>query len=183
MVQKLCSWIFYKVLGFSVEETIEKPNKYIIALAPHTSNWDFVIGQLFSCATGHKAGFLMKKEWFFWPLGGLWRRMGGIPVYRDKSTSMTDAIAQAAKEADTFCLCITPEGTRKLQPKWKNGFYYIALKADIPILLYGLDYKRRLISCTRMVKPTGDIEKEMPEIKRYFGAFTGRHPHLFTTGL
>ncbi len=183
MLKKLCGWILFKVMGFSVEDTIEKPKKYIIALAPHTSNWDFVLGQLYCCATGLRIQFLMKKEWFWGPLGPLMRRLGGIPVNRSKHTSLTDQIATAAKDADTFRLCITPEGTRKLQPQWKNGFYYIALKADIPILLFGLDYKRRLLCCTKMVQPTGDLEHELPEIKRYFENFTGRHPKQFTTGL
>lgn len=183
MLGKLCGWILYKVLGFTVEETIEKPNKYIIALAPHTSNWDFILGQLYACATAHHAHFLMKKEWFWGPLGPVMRSLGGIPVRRDKSTSMTDQIAEIARRRETFCLCITPEGTRKLQPDWKKGFYYIALKAEIPILLYGLDYKKKRIVCTKSVMPTGDIDRELPEIKRYFEQFTARHPKKFTTGL
>ncbi len=183
MLKTLCSWFLFKVLGFNVEETIEKPKKYIIALAPHTSNWDFVIGELFCGATGVRVQFLMKREWFWGPFGPLMRHLGGIPVNRDKKTSLTDQIAKHAREAETFCMCITPEGTRKLQPQWKNGFYYIALKADIPILLYGLDYKRRLLKCSKMVRPTGDLEHELPEIKRYFEEFTGRHPEQFTTGL
>ena len=183
MLRKLCGRILFNLLGFTVEETIAKPNKYIIALAPHTSNWDFIIGQLFACATGQRSHFLMKKEWFRGPLGPLMRSLGGVPVHRDKSTSRTDQIAEIARTRDTFCLCITPEGTRKLQPTWKRGFYYIALKAKIPILLYGLDYKKKRIVCTKSVMPTGDIDRELPEIKRYFEQFTARHPKKFTTGL
>ena len=95
---------------------------------------------------------------------------------------MTDSLADAALKSNTFCLCITPEGTRSLNADWKKGFYYIALKAEIPILLYGLDYKRKLIQCTKSFVPTGDIDKEMKEIKSYFKTFTGKHPQLFTTG-
>lgn len=175
--------MLYKNLGFKENVTIERPNKYIIALAPHTSNWDFLIGQLYCRAQGFQCDFMMKKEWFFWPLGPIFRRMGGIPVFRSKQMSTTDQIANAAKERNQFHLCITPEGTRKLQPEWKKGFYYIALKADIPILLYGLDYERRLIECTKVFKPTGDIEKEMVEIKKYFNSYKGKKPEFFTTGL
>lgn len=91
----------------------------------------------------------------------------------------TDLLAQRAEEADEFRLCITPEGTRKPNREWKRGFYYIALKANIPILLYGLDYRRRLIKCTKMVVPTGDIDKDMLDIKQYFSEFKGRHPEKF----
>ena len=91
----------------------------------------------------------MKKEWFFWPLGPIFKSIGGIPVWRSKHNSMTENLAHAAKEAKKFHLCITPEGTRSANPDWKKGFYYIALNAQIPILLYGLDYKRKRIECTK----------------------------------
>ena len=124
----------------------------------------------------------MKKEWFFWPLGPIWRKLGGIPVWRDKKSSMTDRLAEVARKADKFSLCITPEGTRSLNPDWKLGFYFIAQKAGIPILLYGVDYERKLIECTRMIEPTGDVEGDMKEIKLYFKNFKGKNPELFTTG-
>lgn len=178
-----CRWVLYKRKGYRVEETVKRPRKYIIALAPHTSNWDFIIAVLFMGAERFQCGFLMKKEWFFWPLGLLFKRMGGIPVYRDKHNSVTDILAKQAMESESFHLCITPEGTRRRQPEWKRGFYYIALKANLPILLYGLDYKRRLIQCTKQIIPTGDIDAQMHEIKAYFESFTGKHPKQFTTGL
>lgn len=128
------------------------------------------------------SGFLMKREWFFWPLGPIWRKLGGIPVWRDKKSSMTDNLAELARKADTFSICITPEGTRSLNPDWKKGFYFIAQKASIPILLYGVDYERKLIECTRMIEPTGDVEADMKEIKLYFKNFKGKNPELFTIG-
>ena len=134
MLRRICSWILYKRMGWTKEVTIAHPDKYIICLAPHTSNWDFLIGQLYSRAENIKSNFLMKKEWFFFPLGPIFRRMGGIPVWRSKHTSMTDNLAQTAMQYKSFKLCITPEGTRSLNPEWKKGFYYIALKAQIPIV-------------------------------------------------
>ena len=74
-------------MGWTKDVTIVHPSKYIICLAPHTSNWDFVLGQLYSGAEGWKIQFLMKKEWFFWPLGLLFRHLGGIPVYREGQPS------------------------------------------------------------------------------------------------
>ncbi len=182
MIQRICRWLLYKRMGWTVNVTVPHPSKYIICLAPHTSNWDFVIGLLYSRAEGMKTNFLMKKEWFFWPLGPWFRSLGGIPVYRSKHTRMTDSMAEAAMRADEFRLCITPEGTRSLNPDWKKGFYYIACKAQIPILLYGVDYGKRLIQCTESFVPTGDIDKEIHDIKSYFKPFKGKHPELFTTG-
>lgn len=182
MNYNLFRWLLYKRMGWRANVTVAHPDKYIICLAPHTSNWDFLVGQLYMRAEGMSVNFLMKKEWFFWPLGSLFRRMGGIPVWRTKKTSMTDNLASEAQKADTFHLCITPEGTRSLNPDWKKGFYFIALKAGIPILLYGLDYERRLIECTQMVVPTGDLDADMRQIKLYFKDYKGRKPENFTVG-
>ena len=125
MIQQISKYILYNLLGWKKTVTVDHPNKYIICIAPHTSNWDFLIGQLYAKAEGIKANFLMKKEWFFWPLGPMFKAMGGIPVWRSKNCSMTDNLAEQAKKMQTFHLCITPEGTRSLNPEWKKGAYYI----------------------------------------------------------
>ena len=179
MLKRLCNKILFGWLRFTETVTEPLPDKCIIALAPHTSNWDFIIGNLYSRATGFHSDFLMKKEWFFWPMGILMRRLGGIPVYRSKQMRSTDIIAERAKEARKFRLCITPEGTRKAQPEWKKGFYYIALKAEIPILLYGLDFEERRIVCTKTIIPNGDIDAQMQEIKDYYSNFKGLYPEKF----
>ena len=167
MIQKICYWILYKQLGWTKEVTVDIPEKYIICLAPHTSNWDLILGQLYAHAERIKSNFLMKKEWFFWPLG---------PIF------MTDILAEEAKKRDSFVLCITPEGTRSLNPDWKKGFYFIAQKAGLPILLYGIDYQKRHIQCTKTIIPSGDVEKDMREIKLYFKDFKGKKPEKFTIG-
>jgi 1-acyl-sn-glycerol-3-phosphate acyltransferase len=95
---------------------------------------------------------------------------------------MTDNLAETAKRVPSFRLCITPEGTRSANPEWKKGFYYIAQKAELPILLYGVDYERRLIECTKTIIPNGDIDQQMREIKTYFSKFKGKKPENFTTG-
>lgn len=182
MVKDICQWILYKYLGWKKDVTVDHPKKFIICLAPHTSNWDFLIGLLFSRAEGIKSNFLMKKEWFFWPLGPIFKKLGGVPVWRSKHTSMTDNLAETARKRETFGLCITPEGTRSLNPDWKKGFYFIALKAGIPILLYGVDYEKKLIQCTKVIIPSGDVEKDMREIKLYFKDFKGKKPEKFTIG-
>ena len=158
-LQRICKTILYKRMGWTTRIEVEHPAKYILCLAPHTSNWDFIIGLLFSRAENMKINFLMKKEWFFWPLGVWFRHLGGIPVNRG-----------------------TPEGTRKPVADWKKGFYFIALKAEIPILLYGLDFERKLIECKHIITPTGDVEADMKIIKTYFKDFKGKNPELFTVG-
>lgn len=182
MIKEFCNRLLFKHLKWTKHVTVEHPQKFIICLAPHTSNWDFVLGQLYMLSLGMKINFLMKKEWFFWPLGPIFKSMGGIPVYRSKHVKMTDALAQAAMKEPEFKLCVTPEGTRSLNPDWKKGFYYIALKAQIPILLYGVDYEKKLIECTHSFIPTGDIDREMREVKLYYKNYKGKFPEKFTIG-
>ena len=169
-------------MGWTTNITVDHPEKYILCLAPHTSNWDFIIGLLFSRAENMKINFLMKKEWFFWPLGVWFRHLGGIPVNRGKHTSMTDAMAETARREPNFRLCITPEGTRSLNTEWKKGFYFIAYKAEIPILLYAVDFNKRLIECTKVLVPSGDVEADMKIIKSYYKDYKGKNPALFSVG-
>lgn len=179
MWKKFCIWLLYKRMGWIKNVTISHPQKYIICLAPHTSNWDFVLGKLYSSAEGMRINFLMKKEWFVWPLGYFFRSLGGIPVYRSKRTSMTDNLAREARESQSFRLCITPEGTRSANSDWKRGFLVIARKANLPILLYGIDYKRKLIQCTQVYHAGEDIEGDLATIKEYYKGFEGKRPHNF----
>lgn len=182
MLKHICRWILYKRCKWTKNITVDCPDKFILCLAPHTSNWDFGLGQLYAKAEGLTIGFLMKKELFRWPFGNMFRRMGGIPVCRSRHTSLTDQLAAEAEKSDTFSLCITPEGTRSLNAEWKLGFYYIALKANIPILLYAADYEKKIIQCTKVIIPNGDIDCQLKEIKLYYKDFKGKRPENFTVG-
>ena len=154
----------------------------VICVAPHTSNWDFLIGKLYYTALGKNASFLMKKEWFIFPLGFFFRKIGGVPVDRSRKTSITDQMAHRFQQSDHFKLAVTPEGTRKRNPDWKKGFYYIALGAQIPIVLIGIDYEKKCIVADKYLMPSGDIEKDMRDIKLYFKNFKGKHPEKFDIG-
>lgn len=182
MKKAICRFIYYKLLGWKTRVSLPDCDKYIICVAPHTSNWDFVIGELFSGAVGLKSGFMMKKEWFFWPLGILFRHLGGIPVDRSRKTSLVEQTIETAKQSDTFHLAITPEGTRKRNPNWKKGFYYIALGADLPIILAAYDYREKCVTAEKVIRPSGDIDRDMREIKLYYKQFHGKNPELFDIG-
>lgn len=182
MKQQLCRFIYHHLLGWKTVVTVPFHEKCIICAAPHTSNWDLLIGKLFYGSLGRNASFMMKKEWFFFPLNLVFKAMGGIPVNRGKKNSLVDQMARRFAESKQFNLAITPEGTRKANSEWKKGFYYIALQARVPIMLFGIDYPSKTITCTRSLVPTGDIEKDMREIKLYFKQFRGRHPENFSVG-
>ncbi|HIZ06170.1 MAG TPA: acyltransferase, partial [Candidatus Phocaeicola gallistercoris] len=108
--------------------------------------------------------------------------IGGIPVNRDKHSSMVEQIIYKIKNSQTFHLAITPEGTRSPNPNWKKGFYYIALGANIPIVLIGIDYKKKCIYAEKYIIPCGDINKDMKTIKLYFKQFKGKYPEKFDIG-
>ncbi|MFA6873649.1 MAG: 1-acyl-sn-glycerol-3-phosphate acyltransferase [Bacteroidaceae bacterium] len=184
MWQKLARLIYYKWMGWKAFVTVPDMEKCIICVAPHTSNWDFIIAELFYTAIGRKAGFLMKRSWFFFPLGILLKAIGGVPVDRSRKTSLVEQIVKRSKHSGHFHLAITPEATRSLNPNWKQGFYYMALGAELPIVLYAIDYKHKAIYGEKVIYPTGNVEEEMREIKLYFKTFgkNARHLKKFTVG-
>ena len=165
-----------KISGWSVYSEIpEGLKKYIIAVAPHTSNFDFLVGIMARGGMGFRASFLGKASLFRFPFGILFRALGGIPVDRDKSHNLVDQIAKIATERDYFILAIAPEGTRKKVQKWKSGFYYIAHKSGIPIVFAQMDWAKRSVNFLKPFYPSGDFEKELPLMKSFFDGIQGYH--------
>lgn len=179
MKKAIYSFIYYHLLKWKTNVTVPDYDKCIVCAAPHTSNLDLFIGKLFYGAIGRKTSFMMKKEWFFFPLGLLFKAVGGIPVDRKRNTSLVDQMTRHFAISKKFHLAITPEGTRKRNPNWKKGFYLIASKAQVPIILIGIDYPTKTISATKVIIPSGDMAKDMNEIKLYYQNFKGRHPENF----
>ena len=179
MWQRLFRWLLYRKMGWRKHITEHHPDKYVICLAPHTSNYDFFLGLLYRWAEGWKVNFLMKKEWFFFPLGIIFRRLGGIAVYRDAHKNLTQQLVESAREREWFHLCVTPEGTRSKNSQWRHGFYHIARQADIPILLYAVDYKNKLIRCTQTLIPTGDLQADMKLVNNYYRDCEGKNAGQF----
>ena len=174
------SKLLLRIAGWKVNITVPDYPKCIICVAPHTSNWDFFLGKFAYASVGRKAGFFMKESWFFFPLGCIFRALGGIPVPRKKGSSLVDAIIQKYNSSETMALAITPEGTRSRTDKWRSGFLYIAYGAKIPIVLGAIDYSTKDIIIERTFIPTGDVEADMKAIKDYYRPFKGRYPDKFS---
>lgn len=174
--------LILKIAGWKVSVTVPDFDKCIICVAPHTSNWDFILGKLTYAAVGRKAGFLMKSQWFFWPLGPIFRSIGGIPVERkNKTVSLTDVVVDKFEHSQHLHIAITPEGTRSRTSQWRTGFLHIALRAGVPIVLGAIDAAKRQISVDNVFRPTGDIEADMQAVKRFYAPFQGIYPEKFTT--
>ena len=168
-----------KLFGWKVRYEVEEPQKSIICVAPHTSNWDFILGKLAYWSEKKEAGFLMKKSWFFFPMGYLLKAMQGVPINRSKRMSVTDQMIQLFKKRERFHLAITPEGTRSPVSKWKTGFYRIAKGAGVPIQLAYLDFAKKEVGITEVFYPTGDQEADMKHIYDYYRNVTAKYPEKF----
>lgn len=178
MKKKLSQFVL-KAMGWKTENIIPDVPKCVIVVAPHTSNLDFIIGKLAYTSIGRTAHFLIKKSWFVFPFNIFFRSIGGIPVERSKNTSVTDMLAKEFKKRDEFQLAITPEGTRKKVSRWKKGFYYISLKAEVPIVLIALDYGKKTISFLDVFHPTGNVKKDIQAIRSQYDGVQAKHPQQF----
>lgn len=173
--------IILKIAGWSVDITAPRHDKCVICVAPHTSNWDFILGLSAYKSLGRNANFLMKKFWFFFPLKYLIRSLGGIPVDQAKGRNLTESIIRKFETVDYMNLAVTPEGTRSRTEKWRTGFLYIAAGAHVPVQLGIIDYRNRHIIIRDEFMTTGDVEKDMAYVKSYYARFgnVARYPDKF----
>lgn len=178
--QKFCSFIF-KRMGWKASINVDVPKKCVLVVAPHTSNWDFIIGELMyqSIMADNNANFLIKKDWFRFPFNYLFGPLGGVPVDRGHSNSLVNQLVTEFEKRETMRLAITPEGTRKANAKWKRGFYHISRLANVPILLVYLDYGKKQAGIDKVFTPTGDEEADIQFIKDYFSQFQAKNPAGF----
>lgn len=175
-MKRIIAKMFFQFLGWRIDQTYhEKSKRSVLVMAPHTSNWDFVFGRMAFNIYGLKVKFLIKGSLFKGPLDPILRAMGGLPVDRNKKTNMTDAVAEMYKEKEQLCIVFTPEGTRSYNKEWKKGFYYIAQKANVPIILSYVDYKTRTGGFFKEeFIPTGDVDKDIETIKGFYKGIEGR---------
>jgi 1-acyl-sn-glycerol-3-phosphate acyltransferase len=152
--------------------------KGIIVVYPHTSNWDFPIGYLYKLATGLPLSWVGKDSLFRWPVGGLLRRMNGIPVNRRERTGLIGQLQREFQQRDWMWLAIAPEGTRAHVPHWKSGFYRLAMAAGVPVGLAFIDYRTRVVGIREYVTLTGDREADMARIRETYAGKVGKHPEL-----
>jgi 1-acyl-sn-glycerol-3-phosphate acyltransferase len=165
-----------RLTGWHVDGTLPDLPKYVIIGAPHTSNWDFILflGIIFRLKIN--VSYLGKVELFRSPLGRFFYYCGGIPVDRSKSTGLVEQTVEACEKAEHFILVITPEGTRHHVTEWKMGFYHIAQKAGIPIVMAVVDGKHKTVHLGQVFHPTENMNADIKTIKGYFAGMVGVNP-------
>ncbi|GAB4578749.1 MAG: lysophospholipid acyltransferase family protein [Anaerolineales bacterium] len=164
------------LIGWQIDTIYPTEKKYVLVAAFHTSNWDLPIGLLFSMTTGIQFNFLAKDEAFRWPMGGIMRWLGGVPVNRRAKTNIVEQIAEEFAQHEHLIIAITPEGTRKKSAYWKTGFYYIALAAKVPIALGFLDYSKKQMGIGKMLIPSGNLEADLDIIREFYADKKGKYP-------
>jgi 1-acyl-sn-glycerol-3-phosphate acyltransferase len=169
--------LILKLIGWKVDEKApEGLKKCVIVVGPHTSNWDFIIGRMPFILYGIKPQILIKKDLFFPPLGWILKALGGIPVDRKKNNNITDMAVKLFEDNEEMFLVFTPEGTRSYNPNWKKGFYYIARKANVPILICYMDFEKKIGGFHSIFHPTEDVNKDIESIKKILSQYKGKYP-------
>lgn len=167
-----------KSMGWRIRGELPKHTHLVVAAAPHTSNWDFVVAMAALMGTGVKWSYLMKKEAFFFPFKSLFMRLGGIPIDRSQTEGLIDQVVKAYKTKDKLWLAITPEGTRSKVNEYKTGFLRIAEQAQVPVFIVAWHYPTKEIVLDRIWETTGDINADAEAIREYMNShFVGKHPH------
>ena len=164
---------YLRLAGWRIEGAFPADPKYVVIVAPHTSNWDFPLGVALVFAVELRVSWLGKHSMFRTPFKKWLRWMGGIPVNRSASHGVVGECVRAFDAAPALMLALAPEGTRKGVSQWKSGFYLIALRAGVPIMPVGFDYREHVVRLMPLFKPSGNLEQDLPLIQGVFSHVQG----------
>jgi 1-acyl-sn-glycerol-3-phosphate acyltransferase len=179
-MQWLAKFIYFKILGWKVVGNTnfskDKIKKAVIIAAPHTSWHDFYMGVLLRSVLNIKTNFVGKKELFVFPLGWLFRLLGGAPIDRHTKENKVSTIAKLFSQNEEFRMTMSPEGTRKKVDKWRTGFYYIAKEAKVPIIMFTLDFENKQNKISEPFYPTDNVEKDFEFMHAFYKNVKGKIP-------
>ena len=175
MLQRLAV-VALRLRGWRLSGEPPDLRKYLIVFAPHTCNWELLLGLLAAAGFGLRISWLGKHTIFRWPIAGLLRHLGGIPVRRDHHEGLVGQVVAAYAAVDSLVIGMTPEGTRSLTPYWRSGFYRMALGAGVPIVLASIDRPTRRITLGPALELSGDPHRDMEAIRFFYANVQGIHP-------
>ncbi len=170
-----CQWLL-KRWGWRAQGNIINAPKVVLTLAPHTSNWDFILGVFIIMAMRLKVSFFGKHTLFRPPLVWFMRRIGGIPVDRSQPHGVVTQAAEDVRQQEKIALVLAPEGTRKAVFPWRKGFLHIAQAAKVPVQCVGLDYKRRRVIFGPILQTDENIEEQMQTMYAFYATVTAKYP-------
>ena len=172
--------LILKIMGWRTRPVGPFPfvaKKYVMIVAPHTSGWDFIIGVLYrSVLRLGNARYLGKKELFDPPFGFIFRWLGGTPVDRSGNKNVVEEVVKIFNNHERLGIALSPEGTRRRVDKLRSGFYHIAKKAGVPIIMVGLDFKNKQVVFSEPFNVSDDQERDMASIIKFFAPIEGKYP-------
>lgn len=167
------AWLF-RVAGWRIEGVLPKAPKFIVAAAPHTTNWDFLVMLGVVLIVRLPVHWLGKHTIFRPPFGSIFARLGGIPIDRGKSSNVVEQLVQVFAARERFVLTISPEGSRRQVGRWKSGFYHIAKGAAVPLLLVSVHYPRRTVTIGEPFYASDDAAADARHITAFFATARGK---------
>jgi 1-acyl-sn-glycerol-3-phosphate acyltransferase len=162
------------LLGWRIEGVIPDVPKLVLIAAPHTSNWDFVVGIAAKLALQLRVMWLGKDSLFRAPFGSVMRALGGVPIDRATSHDVVRQVIDEFARRERMILGLAPEGTRKPVARWRTGFYHIAHGASVPIVPVALNWGERAIQIGAAFTTTGDVDSDIEVLRRRFSGIRGR---------
>lgn len=162
--------------GWRIEGELPQLRKAILPVAPHTSNWDFFIGVFVMLALGLNLSYLGKHTIFRFPVNGLLRWLGGIPVDRRTAAGVVEQMVAQFNQRDQLILALSPEGTRTKVAEWKKGFLHIAYGAQVPVVPIALDFSRKVVDITAPLMISDNIDAELARVKAAVAHAVGKRP-------
>jgi len=169
-------FVFHSILGWSIDGTLPSIKKCVIIVAPHTHWQDFIIGVLVRDIIGLEINFIGKKELFSSPLGWLFKWMGGAPVNRGSKSNTVESIVDIFNQRDVFRLALSPEGTRKKVSTWKTGFYFVAKKANVPVVPVSFDFSKKKVTIFKLFEVSDNKESDIKTLRNLFKGVVGKIP-------
>ncbi len=175
--RRACRGVLH-LFGWSLVGEFPDVARAVLIAAPHSSWWDGIWGLLMKVGIGADVKFMGKQELFMGPLGGLLRRLGGIPIDRAAARGLVEQMIDQYQQRDAFWLGIAPEGTRKPVQRWKSGFWRIAHDAGVPIVTASFNYPDRTIVIGPLFHTSDDMEADMLRLRRFYERFRGKHRNV-----
>ena len=172
-ILRVISIIILKFIGWNAKGEETNIKKFVLIGAPHTSNWDFPLMLMVVLKLKLSVFWMGKHTLFPFPFAGLMKWLGGIPINRSASHNVVRETVKHYKENKELIVLIPPEGTRRKVSNWKTGFYHIATLANVPILLGYVDAKNKEAGFVDFFYPTGNPEKDMNEIQKFYAPLKG----------
>jgi 1-acyl-sn-glycerol-3-phosphate acyltransferase len=178
-VTRFLGQAYTALIGWRLAGELPDVPKFVLIVAPHTSNMDFLVGMAPLFSLGLRLSFMAKSSLFWEPFGTYLRWLGGVPIDRLASGGSVQEAVNQFEKREKFILVITPEGTRTKVERWRTGFYIIAHKAGVPIVPVTFDYGRREVRFGSPEMPSGDMEEDMKTLQSFFNRSQARNPDFF----